>query len=103
MIHLRKMMLEELQRRNFAQTTVQYYLQAVEEFAAYFGKPPDQLSADHLRPQPGLPAQRAEAAATAACRCPSKTVKSRIGLPKPEDAEVYGRGLAEKSIIFRQM
>ena len=39
--HLRKMMLEELQRRNFAKTTVQYYLQAVEEFAAYYGKPPD--------------------------------------------------------------
>ncbi len=34
------MMLEELQRRNFAKTTVQYYLQAVEDFAAYFGKPP---------------------------------------------------------------
>jgi len=47
--HLRKMMLEELQRRNFAKTTVQYYLQAVEEFAAYFGKPPDQLNQDHLR------------------------------------------------------
>jgi len=46
--HLRKMMLEELQRRNFAKTTVQYYLQAVEEFAAYFHKPPDQLNQDHL-------------------------------------------------------
>src|SRR5438270_14089851 len=43
------MMLEELQRRNFAKTTVQYYLQAVEEFAAYFGKPPDQLNHDYLR------------------------------------------------------
>ncbi len=41
---LRKMMLEELQRRNFAKTTIQYYLQAVEDFAAHFGKPPDQLS-----------------------------------------------------------
>ena len=49
MTHLRKMMLEELQRRNFAKTTVQYYLQAVEEFATYFGKPPDQLNQDHLR------------------------------------------------------
>ncbi len=49
MTHLRKMMLEELQRRNFAKTTVQYYLQAVEEFAAYFGKPPDQLNQEHLR------------------------------------------------------
>ncbi len=52
MTHLRKMMLEELQRRNFAKTTVQYYLQAVEEFAAYFGKPPDQLNHDHLRQYP---------------------------------------------------
>ncbi len=49
MTRLRKMMLEELQRRNFAKTTIQYYLQAVEEFAAYFDKPPDQLTPDHLR------------------------------------------------------
>jgi len=49
MTRLRKMMLEELQRRNFAPSTIQYYLQAVEEFAAYFHKPPDQLTPDHLR------------------------------------------------------
>jgi integrase/recombinase XerD len=40
MIRWRKIMLEELQRRNFAKTTVQYYLQAVEDFAACFGKSP---------------------------------------------------------------
>lgn len=45
----KKVMLEELQSRNFAQTTVQYYLKAVEDFAVHFGKPPDQLNADHLR------------------------------------------------------
>ena len=49
MTRLREVMLEELQRRNFAQTTVQYYLKAVEDFAVHFGKPPDQLNADHLR------------------------------------------------------
>jgi integrase/recombinase XerD len=49
MTRLRKMMLEELQRRNFAKSTIQYYLQAVEGFAAYFHKPPDQLTPDHLR------------------------------------------------------
>ena len=49
MTRLRKMMLEELQRRNFAQSTIQYYLQAVEDFAAYFHKPPDQLTPHHLR------------------------------------------------------
>ena len=49
MTRLRKMMLEELQRRNFAKTTIQYYVQAVEDFAAYFGKPPDWLNHEHLR------------------------------------------------------
>ena len=48
MTHLRRMMLEELQRRNYAKTTVQYYLQAVDRFAKYFRRPPDQLNHDHL-------------------------------------------------------
>jgi len=47
--HLRQAMLEELQRRNYAKTTVQYYLKAVEQFANHFHKPPDQLNQDHLR------------------------------------------------------
>jgi len=47
--HLRKIMLEELQRRNYAQSTVGYYVRAVEGFAKYFGKPPDQLNREHLR------------------------------------------------------
>jgi integrase/recombinase XerD len=47
--HLRRMMLEELQRRNYAKTTVQYYLQAVDRFARYFRRPPDKLNHDHLR------------------------------------------------------
>jgi hypothetical protein len=29
-------MLEELQRRNYAKTTIQYYIQAVERFAKHF-------------------------------------------------------------------
>ena len=49
MTHLRKIMLEELQRRNYAATTVEYYVRAVEGFAKYFGKPPDQLNREHLR------------------------------------------------------
>jgi integrase/recombinase XerD len=47
--HLRRVMLEELQRRNYAKTTVEYYLKAVEQFAKHFRKPPDQLNQDHLR------------------------------------------------------
>jgi Phage integrase, N-terminal SAM-like domain len=42
--HLRQAMLDELQRRNYAKTTVQYYIQAVEGFARHFHRPPDQLN-----------------------------------------------------------
>lgn len=49
MTHLRKMMLEELERRNFAETTKECYLRGVEEFAHYFKRPPDQLGPDHIR------------------------------------------------------
>ena len=40
MTHLRKIMLEELQRRNYATTTIENYIHAVEEFAKYFRRPP---------------------------------------------------------------
>jgi hypothetical protein len=33
MTHLRKMMLEELERRNYAQTTIHGYIQTIEDFA----------------------------------------------------------------------
>jgi integrase/recombinase XerD len=46
---LRKMMLEELQRRNYSDNTNRYYLQAVAEFSKYFGKAPDKLGPDELR------------------------------------------------------
>jgi site-specific recombinase XerD len=42
------MMLEEFQRRNYAQSTVRIYLRIVQEFAEYFHQPPDKLGPDHL-------------------------------------------------------
>src|SRR6266542_5300146 len=42
-------MLEELQRRNYATTTVDSYIHAVERFAKHFKRRPDQLNQDHLR------------------------------------------------------
>src|ERR1035438_1790530 len=46
---LRKMMLEELQRRNYSQTTVNSYLKIVESFAKHFGRSPDQLGPEQIR------------------------------------------------------
>jgi site-specific recombinase XerD len=43
------MMLDELQRRNYAQNTVRSYIKAVEDFARYFGKPPERLGPEHIR------------------------------------------------------
>ena len=39
MTRLRKMMLEELQRRNYSDDTIRHHLRAVTEFAEHFGKP----------------------------------------------------------------
>jgi site-specific recombinase XerD len=43
------MMLDELERRNYTQTTRRAYLLAVEQFAKYFHRSPDQLGLDHIR------------------------------------------------------
>jgi integrase/recombinase XerD len=42
-------MLEELQRRNLSPITTRIYLRAVEEFARYHKKAPDQLGPEHIR------------------------------------------------------
>ncbi len=49
MTRLRKKMLEELQRRNYAPTTIKNYLGTVEDFTKHFGRPPDQLGLDEIR------------------------------------------------------
>ena len=49
MTHLRKIMLEELQRRNYSQQTTKAYLHTVGEFAQYFHRSPDELGPEHIR------------------------------------------------------
>ena len=49
MTHLRKMMLEELQRRNYSDRTANGYVRTVAAFAKHFGKPPDKLGPDDER------------------------------------------------------
>jgi integrase/recombinase XerD len=49
MTRLRRMMLEELQRRNYSEQTSRYYLQAVAAFARHFGRSPEKLGLNELR------------------------------------------------------
>src|SRR5207237_3899852 len=43
------MMLEELQRRNYAPNTIDAYLRSVEHLSKHFKRSPDQLTREHLR------------------------------------------------------
>jgi integrase/recombinase XerD len=47
--HLRKMMLEELQRLNYSQNTTRHYIRTVEDFARRFHCSPDRLGLRHIR------------------------------------------------------
>ncbi len=49
MTRLRKMMLEELERRNYSQSTTRCYVHAVADFARYFHRSPNQLRPEHVR------------------------------------------------------
>jgi len=49
MTRLRQLMLDELERRNYSQTTRRAYLLGVEQFARHFRRSPDQLGLDQVR------------------------------------------------------
>ena len=49
MTQLRKMMLEELQRRNYSKTTTRSYLQIVRDFAKHFNQCPEQPGPTEIR------------------------------------------------------
>jgi len=47
--HLRQLMLDELQRRNYSPSTVRCYIHAVEDFSKYFHRSPERLGPSHIR------------------------------------------------------
>ena len=49
MTYLWQMMLDELQRRNYSQSTVRSYIYAVEDFAKYFRRSPERLGPEQIR------------------------------------------------------
>jgi len=49
MTHLRKMMLEELQRRHYSEATTQRYIRFIERFAQHFHCSPHRLGPQHIR------------------------------------------------------
>ena len=49
MTQLRKSMLEEIQRRNYTESTTRAYVRIVEDFASYFHRSPDQLGPEQIR------------------------------------------------------
>jgi integrase/recombinase XerD len=48
MTHLRQIMLEELERRNYAPRIIRAYIRTVEHFARHFHCPPDRLGPEHI-------------------------------------------------------
>ena len=49
MTQLRKRMLEELQRRDYSQSTARIYLHVISDFAKHFRRSPDTLGPEHIR------------------------------------------------------
>jgi integrase/recombinase XerD len=49
MTRLRKMMLEELERRNYSEATTRCYIRTVEDFSRRFHRSPDRLGPEHIR------------------------------------------------------
>jgi integrase/recombinase XerD len=95
MTRLRKMMLEELQRRNYSEITTRKYLQYVTAFARHFGKSPDQLGPNELRSYQAYLLQERKVTPGTAVNCVAalrfffvKTLKRhqfREFLPYPKD------------------
>ena len=50
MTHLRQMLLDEIQRRNYAQSTAEAYVRALRDLAQFCRIPPDRLGPEQIKP-----------------------------------------------------
>jgi integrase/recombinase XerD len=108
MTRLRKMMLEELQRRNYSEITTRKYLQYVTAFARHFGKSPDQLGPNELRSYQAYLLQERKVTPGTAVNCVAalrfffvKTLKRhqfREFLPYPKDRRRLPAVLSQEEV-----
>jgi len=108
MTRLRKMMLEELQRRNYSEITTRKYLQYVTSFARHFGKSPDQLGPNELRSYQAYLLQERKVTPGTAVNCVAalrfffiKTLKRhqfREFLPYPKDRRRLPTVLSQEEV-----
>ena len=108
MTRLRKMMLEELQRRNYSEITTRKYLRYVTSFARHFGKSPDQLGPNELRSYQAYLLQERKVTPGTAVNCVAalrfffvKTLKRhqfREFLPYPKDRRRLPTVLSQEEV-----
>jgi integrase/recombinase XerD len=82
--HLRQIMLEELHRRNYAESTIDAYIQTVEHFSRHFHRSPDQLGPEHIR--------QYQAALFTRCKLAPNTVTQRLAALRFFYVQVLKRG-----------
>jgi hypothetical protein len=95
--HLRQIMLEELRRRNYAESTIHIYIYTVEHFSRHFHRSPDQLgSADS--PGSGRAVHALEAGPEHRVEVVGQAAHSNVGMclkPHAWESFVAGAGTGE--------
>ena len=99
MTQLRKLMLEELERRNYSQATARAYVGAIRRFAEYFHRSPDQLGPEH---DPRIPTSPGRSVSFT-----PNTVVSRwprcVSFPQGPEAALLARRPALPQTLRRQI
>jgi len=104
MTRLRKMMVEELERRNYSQGTTRCYDRAVADFARYFHHSPDQLRPEHVREyQAYLFRERKLDARSATQQLAALGFQPSPGCPQPTlGGRLSGAGLGLRALLRPQ-